>query len=130
MDYFLSEEQRMIKETARELADEKIIPQRAELDEKNEFAAELLRDIAKADLFSVLVPEEYGGPGWTNTQKYIFDFERAAAGAQGLMPFGINMVALSGGRPIQMTLKEVLESFIRFREEVIEPFAEVAQPPR
>ena len=45
MDYFLREEQRMIKETTRELADEKIIPQRAELDEKNEFAAELLRDM-------------------------------------------------------------------------------------
>ena len=33
--------------------------------------------------------------------------------------FGVNMVALSGGRPIQMTLKEVLEAFIQFREEVI-----------
>jgi alkylation response protein AidB-like acyl-CoA dehydrogenase len=37
-------------------------------------------------------PEEYGGPGWTSTQKYIFDYERAAAGAQGLMPFGLSMV--------------------------------------
>jgi alkylation response protein AidB-like acyl-CoA dehydrogenase len=37
-------------------------------------------------------PEEHGGPGWTSTQKYIFDYERAAAGAQGLMPFGLSMV--------------------------------------
>ncbi len=33
--------------------------------------------------------------------------------------FGVNMVALTGGRPIQMTLKEVLDAFIQFREEVI-----------
>ena len=37
MDYFLSEEQQMIVETARDITNEKIIPVRAELDEKNEF---------------------------------------------------------------------------------------------
>ena len=37
-------------------------------------------------------PEEHGGPGWSNTRKYIFDYERAAAGAQALMPFGLGMV--------------------------------------
>ena len=63
MDYFLTEEQEMIVETARELTNEKIIPVRAELDEKNEFATEVLHDMAKADLFSIFVPEEYGGLG-------------------------------------------------------------------
>ncbi len=33
--------------------------------------------------------------------------------------FGINMVALNNGRPLVMTLKEVLEAFLLFREEVI-----------
>ena len=33
--------------------------------------------------------------------------------------FGVNMVALRGGRPEQLTLKEMLESFLVFREEVI-----------
>ncbi|MGE0659472.1 MAG: DNA gyrase subunit A [Reyranellaceae bacterium] len=33
--------------------------------------------------------------------------------------FGVNALALSGGRPMMMTLKEMLEAFIRFREEVI-----------
>ncbi len=63
MDYFLTEEQQMIVETAREITREKIFPVRAELDEKNEFAAEILDNIAKADLFSIIVPEEYGGLG-------------------------------------------------------------------
>ncbi|MGI6657635.1 MAG: acyl-CoA dehydrogenase family protein [Desulfobulbus sp.] len=63
MDYFLTEEQQMIVDTAREIADEKIIPIRAELDEKNQFPREILQDMAKADLFSLFVPEEYGGLG-------------------------------------------------------------------
>ncbi|MBL8676317.1 MAG: DNA gyrase subunit A, partial [Alphaproteobacteria bacterium] len=33
--------------------------------------------------------------------------------------FGVNMLALNGGRPQQMGLKEILECFIIFREEVI-----------
>lgn len=33
--------------------------------------------------------------------------------------FGVNMLALNGGRPQQMGLKEILEAFILFREEVI-----------
>jgi len=63
LDYFLTEEQQMIVETAREIAREKIVPRRAELDEKNEFPTSILKDMAKADLFGVFVPEEYGGLG-------------------------------------------------------------------
>ena len=63
MDYFFTEQQQMIIDTAREIANEKIIPVRAELDEKNQFPREILQDIAKADLFSIFVPEEYGGFG-------------------------------------------------------------------
>ena len=33
--------------------------------------------------------------------------------------FGVNLVALSGGRPSQLSLKEVLRAFLEFREEVI-----------
>jgi len=63
VDYFFTEQQQMIIDTAREITNEKIIPVRAELDEKNQFPREILQDIAKADLFSIFVPEEYGGLG-------------------------------------------------------------------
>jgi len=33
--------------------------------------------------------------------------------------FGVNMLALNGGRPQQLTLRDVLSSFIDFREEVV-----------
>lgn len=38
-------------------------------------------------------PVEYGGTGWTSTQKYIYDNERAVVGAPDVIPFGIKMVA-------------------------------------
>ncbi len=38
-------------------------------------------------------PVEYGGAGFTPTQRYIFDLEMARAGAPRTIPFGINMVA-------------------------------------
>lgn len=63
MDYFLTEEQEMIVDIARQITDEKIIPNRAELDEKDEFPRAILESIGQADLFGVPIPEEYGGFG-------------------------------------------------------------------
>ena len=63
MDYFLSEEQSMIVDIARQITDEQIIPNRAELDEKDEFPRKILENIGQADLFAVPIPEEYGGFG-------------------------------------------------------------------
>lgn len=63
MDYFLSEEQQMIVDIARQITDERIIPKRAELDEKHEFPRDILNEMAQADLFGVPIPEEYGGFG-------------------------------------------------------------------
>ncbi|MBF0472346.1 MAG: acyl-CoA dehydrogenase family protein [Nitrospirae bacterium] len=63
MDYFLNEEQQMIKDLARQIANEKIIPIRAELDEKETFPYEVVDALAKADMFGLFIPEEYGGLG-------------------------------------------------------------------
>ncbi len=38
-------------------------------------------------------PHEYGGTGWDETQRHIFDSELAAAGAPSLSPMGLRMVA-------------------------------------
>ncbi len=63
MDYFLSEEQQMIVDIARQITDERIIPHRAELDEKHEFPRAILNEMAQSDLFGIPIPEEYGGFG-------------------------------------------------------------------
>lgn len=38
-------------------------------------------------------PKEWGGPGWTPTQKYIWSEEQARADTIPILPFGINMVS-------------------------------------
>lgn len=63
MDYFFTEEQEMIRDLCRQIAEERIKPVRAELDEKEEFPREIMKALAQADLFQIIIPEEYGGLG-------------------------------------------------------------------
>jgi alkylation response protein AidB-like acyl-CoA dehydrogenase len=49
--------------------------------------------LAKKGWLCVDWPEEHGGPGFTASQRYIFGMEMAAAGAPGILPFGVKMVA-------------------------------------
>jgi butyryl-CoA dehydrogenase len=63
MDYFLTEEQVMIRDLARQIAEEKIVPQREELDEKEEFPWDIMKVLAQSDMFGLFIPEEYGGLG-------------------------------------------------------------------
>ena len=37
-------------------------------------------------------PREYGGPGWTAIERFIFENECALAGAPRIVPFGVNML--------------------------------------
>ncbi|OGS21865.1 MAG: acyl-CoA dehydrogenase [Elusimicrobia bacterium RIFOXYA2_FULL_39_19] len=63
MDYFLSEEQKMLVELAKKFAHEKIKPVREEFDEKEEFPWSVIEEFAKTDLAGVYIPAEYGGMG-------------------------------------------------------------------
>ncbi|HSW58240.1 MAG TPA: acyl-CoA dehydrogenase family protein [Dehalococcoidales bacterium] len=63
MEYFFSEEQKMIRGLARRLAEERILPRRMELDESEEFPRDIVDEIGAADLFRVFVPAEYEGLG-------------------------------------------------------------------
>jgi alkylation response protein AidB-like acyl-CoA dehydrogenase len=63
MDYFFTDEQKQMKGLARRIAEEKIMPIRAELDESETFPWEIMRHCAEAGLFGVSIPEAYGGLG-------------------------------------------------------------------
>jgi len=63
LNYFLTPEQQMIQDLARKIAVEKILPVRAELDEKEEFPWEIVKISAEAGLMGVSMPEEYEGFG-------------------------------------------------------------------
>ena len=63
MDYFFNEEQQAIQEITQQIAEEKIVPVRGELDETEEFPWEIMKACAQSDLFGINIPEEYGGLG-------------------------------------------------------------------
>jgi len=53
MEYFLTEEQQMIKDLARKIAEEKILPKRAEYDENETFPHDIVKILADSDLFGI-----------------------------------------------------------------------------
>ncbi|MBN2534401.1 MAG: acyl-CoA dehydrogenase family protein [Spirochaetales bacterium] len=63
MNYFLTEEQRMIKDLAAQIAREKIEPVAIEYDEKQTFPRDIVKIMGQSDLFGVFIPEEYNGLG-------------------------------------------------------------------
>ena len=63
MNHFLTEEQEFIKEIAAKIADEKIRPVRAELDESQEFPWDIVRVLAESNMFGIYIEEKYGGTG-------------------------------------------------------------------
>ncbi len=61
MNYFLNEDQLEIKELARKVAEEKMLPLREKYDEEGTFPWDIVKIMAQTDLFAVLIPEEYDG---------------------------------------------------------------------
>lgn len=81
MDLELTEEQKMIRETARGLAEKEIAPMGAEIDETGRFPRELMKKIADLDLFGILIPPPFGGAGGSRLDHLITVEEIAAASA-------------------------------------------------
>jgi butyryl-CoA dehydrogenase len=63
MDYFLTEEQKMIQSLAREIAEERVKPVAAEHDETGEFPWDIMKILAEAGFFGLYIDEKYGGAG-------------------------------------------------------------------
>jgi len=63
MEYFLTEEEKNLKEKARNIAEKLILPRRAELDERAEFPMEIIKEMGRQGMFEIFIPREYGGSG-------------------------------------------------------------------
>ncbi len=63
MDFALTDEQKALRDTVHEFAENEIRPVAREYDEKGEFAWDIVRKAARLELTYSGVPEEYGGPG-------------------------------------------------------------------
>jgi len=63
MDFDLTEEQRLIRDTARDFAAREIAPKAAELDKTGRWPSEIIQQMAALGFMGVAIPEEYGGAG-------------------------------------------------------------------
>ncbi|MFC0013631.1 MULTISPECIES: acyl-CoA dehydrogenase family protein [Allobacillus] len=63
MNFEFSDEQKMLRQTARDFVDKEIMPYMAEWDEKGSFDPAIWKKLADLGLMGVCVPEEYGGSG-------------------------------------------------------------------
>ena len=61
MEYFLTEEQIMVRDLARQFAQEQIAPVAAHYDQTGEFPWDIIKKMAELDFFRTFVEEEYGG---------------------------------------------------------------------
>jgi butyryl-CoA dehydrogenase len=63
MDFELTDEQRLIKQTAREFTDREIIVQSRENARNHHFDLEMVKKVAEQGYLGAIVPQEYGGAG-------------------------------------------------------------------
>ena len=63
IDFELTDEQRLIRETARDFANNEIFPRVKENDRNEHFDTELIAQMAGMGFLGAIVPEEYGGRG-------------------------------------------------------------------
>jgi alkylation response protein AidB-like acyl-CoA dehydrogenase len=63
MDFDLSDDQRLLRQTVREFAEQEIAPIAEELDRTKSFPYAIVRRLGELDLMGIPFPEEYGGAG-------------------------------------------------------------------
>jgi alkylation response protein AidB-like acyl-CoA dehydrogenase len=63
MDFELTDEQKLIRETARDFTDKEIVPRARDNDRNEHFDTELVAKIADQGYLGAIVPREYGGAG-------------------------------------------------------------------
>jgi alkylation response protein AidB-like acyl-CoA dehydrogenase len=106
--YTLPEEHQLLRKTVRELAEDKIAPRAAEIDETAEFPWDVHDALVAAQLHAVHVPEEYDGIGADAIASAIVIEEVArVCAASSLIPavnkLGTMGLLLSGGEEIKAT---------------------------
>jgi alkylation response protein AidB-like acyl-CoA dehydrogenase len=63
MDFDLTQEQQLVRDTVREFAREQVAPVAEELDRESRFPYELVERLGELGLMGLPIPEEYGGAG-------------------------------------------------------------------
>ena len=68
MDFSTNENQQMIADMIKKFGEDHIRPKMMEWDESQEFPVEVFKKLGGLGLMGVLVPQEYGGSGFSYTE--------------------------------------------------------------
>jgi alkylation response protein AidB-like acyl-CoA dehydrogenase len=104
--YRLLDEHQMLREAVRSLADDKIAPRAAEIDETGEFPYDVLDALVRAGFHAVHIPEEYGGAGADAIATAIVIEEVARACASSALIPAVNKL---GTMPLLLSASEELK---------------------
>src|SRR5919198_6003946 len=77
MDFELTQEQRLLRDTVREFARQEVAPVAEELDRTKSFPYDLVKRLGELGLMGIPFPEEYGGGG-ADTLTYALAIEELA----------------------------------------------------
>ncbi|QLG61829.1 acyl-CoA dehydrogenase [Halorarum salinum] len=83
MDFGLTTEQAQIRDVVAEFVDEEVAPRAAEIDETDEFPADLVAEMGELGLMGMPFPEEYGGAG-LDYHSYAIGLAEISRGSGGL----------------------------------------------
>jgi alkylation response protein AidB-like acyl-CoA dehydrogenase len=104
--YKLAEEHDLLRKSVRAMADAKIAPRAAAIDESGEFPWDVFEELKRNDLLAIHIPEAYGGPGADAISSAILIEEVArACAASSLIPavnkLGTQGMLLAGGEEVK-----------------------------
>jgi alkylation response protein AidB-like acyl-CoA dehydrogenase len=112
--YQLPEEHRALRAAVRELADDRIAPRAAEIDETGEFPVDVYDALVRAGFHAIHIPEEYGGSGGDSLAAVLVIEEVARACASSSLIPAVNKL---GTMPLLLAASEELKA------EVLPPVA-------
>jgi alkylation response protein AidB-like acyl-CoA dehydrogenase len=119
--YQLSEEQQLLRKAVRQLADDKIAPRAAEIDQAGEFPYDVLDALVRAGFHAVHIPEQYGGMGADAISTCIVTEEVARVCASSSLIPAVNKL---GSQPIILSGSEALKQLVL--RDIAEPGAMIS----
>ncbi|MBT5666619.1 MAG: isovaleryl-CoA dehydrogenase, partial [Rhodospirillaceae bacterium] len=102
LDFHLGESADLLRDTVRRFADDHIAPRAAEIDQTNEFPADLWPKLGELGLMGVTVDEKYGGAAMGYTEHVIAVEELSRASAAVGLSYGahsnlcVNQISRNG----------------------------------
>jgi len=97
MDFFLTDEQRLIQDTVRAFVDERVLPVAVQNDIDHKLDLELIEGMAELGLLGIVIPEEYGGAGLDFVAEALSceEIERGEAAFRTLISVHVGLNSLS-----------------------------------